>query len=99
MDLLFKRYASPFVFLNSMIQTNRFSEFVDEFVMTVHKEKEEKTQWEYFLHRVFDKSFNEFKEGIKVNQDNQNMSDSQIEATVLYSQNILNNFNPETQGV
>ena len=99
MDLLFKRYASPFVFLNGMIQAKRFSEFVDEFVKTIHEEKEEKTKWEYFLHRVFDKSFNEFKEEIKVNQDNQNMSDSQIEATVLHSNNILKNFNPETQGV
>ena len=99
MDLLFKRYASPFVFLNSMIQTNKFSEFVDEFMKILHEEKEEKTKWEYFLHRVFDKSFNEFKEEIKVNQDNQNMSDSQIEATVLYSNNILKNFNPETEVV
>ena len=48
---------------------------------------------------MFDKSFNEFKEEIKVNQDNQNMSDSQIEATVLYSNNILKNFNPETEVV
>lgn len=95
MDLLFQRYASPFIFLNGMIQTHRFSEFVDEFIKTVHKEKEEKTQWEFYLHRVFDKSFDEFRKEIKVNQDNQNMSESQIEATVLHSNNILKNFNPE----
>ena len=95
MDLLFQRYADPFIFLNGMIRTHRFCEFVDEFIKTTNAEKEEKTQWEFYLHRVFDKSFMEFKEEIKVNQDNQNMSESQIEATVLHSNNILNNFNPE----
>ena len=96
MDLLFKRYASPFLFLNGMIQTCRFSEFVDEFIRTINSEKEEKTLWDFYLHRFIDKSFEDFKKDIKVNQDNQSMSDVQIETTVLNSLNILNNFNPET---
>ena len=96
MDLLFQRYADPFIFLNGMIQTHRFSEFVESFVEIVNKERQEKHNWEYFLHRIFDKSYNEFKDEIKVNQDNQNMSESQIEATILHSNNILKNFNPET---
>ena len=98
MDLLFKRYASPFLFLNGMIQTCRFSEFVEEFIKTINSENEEKTLWDFYLHRciLIDKSFEDFKNDIKVNQDNRAMSDAQIETTVLNSLNILNNFNPET---
>jgi hypothetical protein len=94
MDLLFKRYASPFPFLNGMIQTNQFANFVDEFITTINKERQEKHNWEFFLHRVFDKSYKEFITEIKVTQDNQQMSDSFIETTVQNSMNILGNFNP-----
>ena len=74
---------------------HRFCEFVEGFIEITNKERQEKHNWEFFLHRIYDKSYDEFKKEIKVNQDNQNMSESQIEATVLYSNNILNNFNPE----
>ena len=97
MDLLFKRYASPFPFLNAMIQTNQFATFVDEFINTINKERQEKHNWEFFLHRVFDKSYKEFITEIKVTQDNQQMSDSFIETTVQNSMNILGNFNPTTE--
>ena len=40
MDLLFQRYASPFLFVDGMIQTGRFAEFVIEFIKTTNQEKE-----------------------------------------------------------
>lgn len=99
MDLLFQRYASPFLFLNGMLQTGRFCEFVESFTSTVVEEKNEKTQWEYFLHKVWDGSFSEFKEGIKVDQNNKAMSANEIETTVQNSLSILKNFNPDQKGV
>ena len=98
MDLLFKRYASPFSFVDGMIQAGRFSEFVDQFITKVAKEKTEKLSWEYFLHRVFDKSFNEFKEELENDAENQNLSEQDIETTVNHTMNILNSFNPEEWG-
>ena len=98
MDLLFKRYASPFSFVDGMIQTGRFHEFVIDFIKTTNQEMEEKYDWEFFLHKVFDKSYQEFKEEIKINKENQEMSEQDIETTVQYSINILNNFNPEEGG-
>ena len=95
MDLLFQRYASPFLFINGMIQTGRFSDFVDSFVETTNKEKDEEAMWEVYLHKVFDKSYAEFKEQIQVDRDNASMSDSDIETTIKNSMNILGNFNPE----
>lgn len=98
MDLLFKRYASPFIFVDGMIQTGRFCDFVDEFVKTINREKEDETNWDFFLHKVWEKSFNEFKEDIENNKQNQGMSKGTIETTVKHSMDILKKFNPETTG-
>ena len=98
MDLLFKRYASPFSFVDGMIQTCRFSEFVDSFVETVGKEKEEEINWEFFLHKVWEGSFQNFKEELDNNKQNQSMSKGTIETTVQHSMNILNNFSPNEGG-
>ena len=98
MDLLFKRYASPFSFVDGMIQTCRFSEFVDSFVETVGKEKEEEINWEFFLHKVWEGSFQNFKEELENNKQNQSMSKGTIETTVQHSMNILNNFSPNEGG-
>ena len=98
MDLLFKRYASPFIFLDGILQTGRFCDFIDDFIDTIQNEEEEKRLWEYFLLRVWEGSFEDFKASIKTNEKNMNMSVNEIETTVNYSMNILNNFNPEKEG-
>ena len=90
MDLLFKRYADPFSLLTGYIQTSRFCEFINAFC----EQKIEDDRWEYFLHKVWDKSFSEFCDALQVTQDQQSMSDDDIEATVKKSMNILGNFNP-----
>lgn len=81
-----------------MMQAGRFSEFVSEFIDTVNTETEENAKWDIFLHKVWDKSYNEFNEAIKVEQDNKNMSASEIETTIQMSEDILANFNPEERG-
>ncbi len=98
MDLLYQRYASPFSFLDGIIQSGRFYDFVVYFDKTIAKEKEEKTLWEYFLHRVYDKSFEAWKEEMWNDIKNKNMPERTIETTVQNSMNILNNFNPEEGG-
>ena len=95
MDLLFKRYASPFLFIDGMLQTGRFAEFVDNFITTVNEEKEEKYLWEFFINNDIDGTFAEFKESLKTDRENATMSASDIETTVQNSLNILQNFNPE----
>lgn len=90
MDLLFKRYADPFSLLTGYIQTSRFCEFITAFC----EQKVEDDRWEYFLHKVWDKSFTEFSESLQVTQDLQDMSEDDMEATVKKSMDILGNFNP-----
>lgn len=61
MDLLYHRYASPFVLLDTVIECGGFSRFIDDFLDFADKAE----CWEYFLHKVFDKSYNEFIDGLK----------------------------------
>jgi hypothetical protein len=95
MDLLYQRYASPFSFMDGMIETGRFEEFVSSFIDTVNHEKEEKYNWEFFLHKVYEQTYAEFKDSISVDNSTQNMSVGTIETTVQDSMNILKNFNPK----
>lgn len=95
MDWLFKRYANPFPFINGMIFTGRFADFVDEFVQIVRDEKEEQTSWDFYLHKVMEGSFIEFRESMKNEKTHKEMSEKAIETAINDSMNILNNFNPE----
>ena len=85
MDLLFQRYASPFVLLDNLIITHSLNNFVIE-------ERKEKTEWEFFLHKVYDKSWSEFSDSIK---QSENQEPIDLGATLNKSKNILNNFTPE----
>ena len=98
MDLLFKRYADPFSFLNGMIQTGRLAEFVESLMDITLEEKNEKANWEYFLHKVWEGSFAEFKESIKNDSKTMSMPPERVEATINDSLNILKSFNPQEKG-
>lgn len=90
MDLLAQRYASPFSLLDKMISQKRFFEFVRE----VNTIKNEEKLWEIWLHRVFDKPYDEWKESLTV--DVEETAKYNADATVKNSLDILNGFNPET---
>ncbi len=92
MDLLFKRYASPYLILDDMIRAGKLSEFI---LVVVNKENEQ-TQWEFWLHKVYGMGFEEYKQECKRN-DKQAlaMSDEQVESTVSNARNILKGFKPK----
>ena len=98
MDWLFKRYASPFLFIDGMIQTGRFTEFVFDFVKTVSDEREEQFNWEFWLHKVWEGTYEAFKMEIENEKKNRNMPARTIETTVNDSLKILKNFNPKMDG-
>lgn len=91
MDLLFKRYASPFLLLDTLLLTNSLSEFIDDFLKFIGEEIKEQSQWEFFLHKVYDKSWKEFIDEIEMSN---NDSKIDVGATIVKSKNILNNFTP-----
>ena len=91
MDLLFTRYASPFVLLDGLILTTSLNNFVNEFFNIVNEERKEKSQWEFFLHKVYDKSWSEFSKEI---EQSENQTPVDLGATLVKSKNMLNNFTP-----
>ena len=93
MDLLFNRYANPYIFLDSMLESGCF----DEAVSKIWKFDQEDISWEYFLHKVWDKSFDEFKNEISLENESeiQIVNKEVIGATVIKSKNILDGFTPE----
>ena len=91
MDLLFTRYASPFVLLDGLILTNSLNNFVNEFFNIINEERKEKSQWEFFLHKVYDKSWNEFVNDIETSE---NQTPIDLGATLVKSKNMLSNFTP-----
>ena len=88
MDLLFVRYASPFVLLDGLILTNSLNNYVDEFFDFINEGRE----WEFFLHKVYDKSWSEFSKEI---EQSENQKPVDLGATLVKSKNMLNNFTPE----
>ena len=98
MDLLAKRYASPCFILNGVIQTGRLSEFVDELAVIRQEEEKEQKTWEFFLHKVDEGSYADFRDEMETNEQHKAMSEKTIETTVQHSIDILNGFNPEKGG-
>lgn len=91
MDLLFKRYASPFLLVDQMILTGNFTEFVAK---AVELDADERL-WQFFLHKVDEeKSFNDWKASVVDQQAETQMSDDEIKATVQSSFLILNGYEP-----
>lgn len=88
MDLVFHRYASPFLLLDQVVNNDELSEFVNMLWDVTEEERE----WEYFLAKVFDKSFADFKESVKPQQP---ISKKELETTVNESWNMMNTFIPE----
>lgn len=87
MDLLFSKYASPFILLDQMISSGRFFEFVLQFIDL----ENERIEYDFWLHRVFDKSFEDFKKAIEPKQE---LPAENLETTISESKNILANFIP-----
>lgn len=91
--MIFKRYSNPFSLLDELIETNQFSDYVS-FIPTKFEEDIEFKVW---LHKVFDKSFNEFKKDIKLSNDAQvgYMKEEDVKTTIQKSNDILSNFIPQ----
>ena len=94
MDLLFKRYASPFLLLDTFIENNRFLEFIIEFFNI----RNDEMTWDVWLHKVYDQSFEEFKTSIEGIQENKEVTKEQVGTTIKDSKDILINFNPIEKG-
>ena len=90
MDLLFKRYASPFLLLDSMIQVNGFHEFVIELLTVTNEDM----LYDVWLHKVYDKSFDDFKNSMLASVKSKKVSNEELVTTIQDSKSILDGFIP-----
>ncbi len=99
MDLLHKRYASPFSFIDILIENAGFYDFVQYLTNKIREEKIEAMEWDFFLHKVYGKSFADWKQEAQ-NQTTQSevMTEAKKEEIVLRSNAILNGFNLPLEG-
>jgi len=95
MDTVATRYPCPSFLLDGYIKTGRFCEFIDFFVKKAADDKAEKVQWDFFLHRVWDKTYNDFKSELQTTKELREMDERKIDETVAKSLNIINNFHLE----
>lgn len=90
MDLLFKRYASPYFLIDEMLAAGKLQEFITHLL----SEEQEELRWEYWLHKVHDLSYDEYKAKCKEINKSYTMTTKQVDATIDKSKNILKNFQP-----
>lgn len=94
MDLLFKRYANPFLLLDEMIPSGMMLDFVNQVVELHNKESEDEALWQFYLHKIFDKTYDEFLREIHKTKDIQADEGIDFETTIKTSMNMLQGFNP-----
>lgn len=51
--------------LEEYIEAGCFTEFIDSLVEIVNEEVENETLWDFFLHKVYDKSYSDFLKEVK----------------------------------
>lgn len=81
--------------VEGMIRTGRFNHFVNELVKIRNEELDDKTKWEFWLHRVFNMNYGEFIEATtekSTDDAGQVMSQAALEATLKDSMEIANGF-------
>lgn len=92
---MFKRYSNPFSLFDELIESNQFNDFIT----ALNAKYIEDIEYDLWLHKVYNKSFEEFKKDISISRDAQAgyMEEKDIKATVKKSNDILSNFNPQQE--
>lgn len=95
MDLLAQRYASPFLILDEFARLKQLHEFVVKTLTRIAEETVHDVRWEYWLHRVFDRSFEEYvRQCEKPEEKDKELGCAEIGNIINDSKMMLNNFVP-----
>ena len=95
MDLLSQRYANPYLILDDFIRSKQLHEFATETMCIIAEEKISKTRWEYYLHKVFDMTYEEYLNACETDQKPQKeqvMKKEEAVEIITSSNCILDNF-------
>ena len=95
-DLIFKRYSSPFLFLDNLIIQGKLSEGID----TIYKQTDEDKLWQLYLSiPMKEKSYEDWKNEILFKDKEQEQDSFEVaenlEEVKNKVRNILKTFKPE----
>ena len=82
------------IILDRMIRAGRFTEFVQEVMRIRNDEMLDQKRWEYWLHRVFDMSFESYLALFDNLDTKETLPEEVLTATVKESMGIINDFCP-----
>ena len=78
-----------------MLATGRFRECIGEIITLYNEEQQEKALWEAWLHKCYDKTFDEFRRALGAAQEAGAEGAAQtVEDTVRQSVEMLEGFRP-----
>lgn len=90
--MVFKRYSSPFLFLENLIENKKFYDGI----ITIWNKSNDDKLWELYLHSMPEKSFNDWKDELIFNNNKEEVSGViDLEVAKEKSRDILNHFKPE----
>lgn len=97
MDLLAKRYASPFLILDEFIRLHQLHDFATEIFKTISEEKIFDARWQFYLHKVFNNmSFDEYVQACEQQPvQDKGMTNQEIGNVISESMKILEGYKPE----
>ena len=82
--------------LQQMLQAGRLAEFIDELGQIMWQEKANEQRWDFWLHRVYDRSFEDYVNECEAAMQQAEASENvNIETTVKNSFEMMENFHPE----
>lgn len=89
--MVFKRYSSPFIFLDTLILQRRFSEGID----VILKEIDEEKLWQLYLSNpIKEKSFLDWRREVYAEREVKEVKKIDFEAAKQGARNILKTFKP-----
>lgn len=88
MDLMFTRYSNPFLLLDTIISQGRLCEFILELDGIVYEEQ----LYDFWIHKVFDKSLDEFRQSLK------KVTEDEIKTVIRDSKSILDGLEVKNDG-
>jgi hypothetical protein len=96
---MYQRYSNPLEIMDVMIDSGRLFEFICEMFAIRREEIEEKQMWEYWLHKVWEGSYAQFRESA-LNDENNNAAPTHEDLSRIASEsaNMLMNFCPDGGG-
>lgn len=96
MDLLAQRYASPFLILDEFVRLKQLHEFIVETLTRIADEKAHDVRWNFWLHRVYDMSFEDYVRRCEQPPEVEQKTDyAKIGSIISDSKTLLNGFVPE----